>query len=125
MVVLPFLSFGPAGPVGSADGCEARLNLLVYDTQQATSLSSATKTTLSQYGRSALDAYRQGKIQEALQQLNNYQAGLNQFYYTPAPSISAMDFLRLSANLSTTKHCLQPQQTREPAQQLPKDTIRK
>lgn len=124
LVVAGFLAVGPVTKAGNFDGCEASINLLAYTTQQATSLNSADKATLSRPVREALAAYAQGDTTEAVQKLTNYQGLLNQFYYTPAPKISAMDYLRLNATLGTTRNCLQPKAPQQPAQQVPQDTIR-
>lgn len=87
--------------------CQAAINVVVTDTQAASSLSAKDEAGLVGKAQNAALKLDQGKFADALQKLIDFQTSLNALHLAAKPKVSEADFATLSADIDAAITCVQ------------------
>ena len=106
IAVFSFSSFTVKDGLITNEDCIKQLNSLISATGDATSLIVKDKTGLQEKATNAKEAYSSGKMDDALDNLYDYESKVEELADGPKPKISSTDYESLTKAVKAAIACL-------------------
>ena len=106
IAVFSFSSFSVKHEFVTNEDCIKQLNSLISATSDATSLIVKDKTGLQEKATNAKEAYSSGKMDDALDNLYDYESKVEELADGPKPKISSTEYESLTKAVKAAIACL-------------------